>query len=127
MVDASTIVDALTLPPGSEAVRERIGDESLHSPHLLDIEVVSALRGLVLGEDLSPARAHDALTDFDDLDIERWPATHLLRRRAFELRNNLSAYDAAYVALAEVLECPLVTRDGPLAQSAGHDANIELC
>lgn len=81
---------------------------------------------LVLGADLSTSRALDALTDYDDLDIERWPAIGPLRQRAFELRESVSAYDAAYVSLAEALECPLITRDSPLSKSSGHNASIEL-
>lgn len=126
VVDASAIVDALTLPEGAEAVHDRIAGESLHAPHLLDIEVVSGLRGLVLGGDLSAFRGMDALTDYENLRIERWPATDGFRRRAFGLRHSLSAYDASYVTLAEALECPLVTRDQPLSRSGGHDAVIEL-
>lgn len=126
VLDASAVVDALTLPEGSEGVHGRIVRETLNAPHLLDHEVPSALRGLVLGGDLSTARAHDALSDFEDLDIDRWPATDALRRRAFELRDGLSAYDAAYVTLAEALECPLITRDGPLSRSSGHEAVVEL-
>src|ERR1700752_3838052 len=80
--------------------------EGLHAPALLDFEVVAALRGLVLGSHLTPARAEDALTDFDDLAIERWPSSGGLRTRAFQLRHNASAYDAAYIALAEALDCP---------------------
>ena len=71
-------------------------------------------------------RAEDLLTDFDDLRIERWPAEDALRRRAFQLRDNLTAYDAAYVALAEALDCPLVTRDSRLARSSGHGARVEV-
>lgn len=58
--------------------------------------------------------------------IQRWPSADSLRRRAFQLRDNLSAYDAAYIALAEALECPLLTRDARLAGSGGHMAQIEI-
>ena len=126
VVDASAVVDALTLPDGAEAIHNRISGESLHAPHILDVEVVSGLRGLVLGGDLSDSGAMDALTDYEDLDIERWPATDDFRRRAFELRHNFSAFDAAYVALAEALQCPVITRDHPLSLSGGHDAVIEV-
>ena len=64
------------------------------------------------------------MTDFDDLAIQRWPSGAALRFRAFSLRDNLTAYDAAYVALAEALRCPLVTRDARLAHSGGHDVEI---
>ncbi len=90
----------------------------------MDFEIVSALRGLTLGGQLSAARAQDALTDFDDLTIQRWPSGAALRLRVFSLRDNLTAHDAAYVALAEALRCPLVTRDARLARSSGHDVEI---
>ncbi len=93
---------------------------------LLDFEVVSALRGLTLGDRLSVARAEDVLTDYADLPVHRWAGAHAFRQRAFQLRTNVSAYDAAYIALAEALGCPLITRDGRLARSGGHTAHIEL-
>ncbi len=75
---------------------------------------------------MSAARALDVLTDFEDLPVHRWAAGDALRRRAFDLRQNLTAYDGAYVALAEALECPLVTRDVRLARAAGHSAQITV-
>ena len=124
VVDCAAVVDALTMVADSEDLRARMNGEELHAPTLLDFEIVSALRGLVLGDRISPARAQDALTDFDDLPIHRWPAADALRRRAFGLRHTVTAYDAAYVALAEALECELLTRDGRLARSSGHSARI---
>lgn len=96
------------------------------APAVVDFEVVSALRGLTLDGHLSAARATDLLTDFDDLPVQRWKFADGLRRRVFQLRDSLSAYDAAYVTLAEALHCPLVTRDFRLARSSGHDAHIEV-
>lgn len=126
VVDSAAVVDALTAMDGTHALRARLAADELHAPSLVDFEVVSALRGLTLGGHLSAARAEDLLTDFDDLPLQRWPSANALRRRAFQLRNNFSAYDAAYVALAEALDCPLVTRDGRLARSTGHGAQIEV-
>lgn len=126
VVDSAALVDALTAVAGTEDLRECLARNELHAPTLIDFEVVSALRGLTLGGHLSPARAEDLLTDLDDLRIERWPAEDPLRRRAFQLRQNLSAYDAAYVALAEALDCPLVTRDARLAGASGHSAQIDV-
>jgi predicted nucleic acid-binding protein len=100
--------------------------EDLHAPGLLDYEVVSALRGLTRGGHLSVARAADLLTDFDDLRVRRWPFADALRRRAYQLRDSVSAYDAAYVALAEALDCRLLTRDARLGRSTGHRAQIEV-
>lgn len=124
VVDSAAVVDALTAPAGSHQLRAVLASEELHAPSLIDFEVVSALRGLTLGKLISATRALDALHDYDDLSIYRWPAGHALRRRAFALRESLSAYDAAYVALAEALDCPLVTRDARLARSDGHGAEI---
>jgi predicted nucleic acid-binding protein len=126
VADSAAVVDALTAVAGTDELRERFSAEELHAPDLLDYEVVSALRGLTLGGHLSVARAQDLLTDFDDLPIQRWPSADALRRRAFQLRDNVSPYDAASVVLAEALDCPLVTRDARLARSSGHSARIEV-
>jgi predicted nucleic acid-binding protein len=126
VVDSAAVVDALTVVDGSEELRAHLAGEELHAPTLLDFEIVSALRGLTLGGHLSPARAQDVLTDFDALPVRRWPPAAGLRLRAFSLRDNLSAYDAAYVALAEALDCPLVTRDARLARAEGHDVEIRV-
>lgn len=115
MVDSAAVVDALTAADGVDDLHAYLAPEELHAPTLLDYEVLSALRGLTLGAHLSTARAQDVLTDFEDLPIQRWPSADSLRRRAFQLRDNLSAYDPAYIALAEALECPLLTRDARLA------------
>jgi predicted nucleic acid-binding protein len=127
VVDAAAVVDALTGLDDAEELRARFALEELNAPTVLDYEVLSSLRGLTRGKLLSAARAEDLLTDFDDLPVRRWPFADALRRRVFQLRDNLSAYDAAYVALAEALDCPLVTRDARLARSSGHDARIEVC
>lgn len=126
VVDSAAVVDALTAVEGSENLRAEIANSDLHAPTLLDFEVVSALRGLTLGGHITPARARDALTDFDALTIQRWPSAAPLRLRAFSLRDNVSAYDAAYVVLAEALQCPVLTRDTRLAQSSGHDVEIRV-
>jgi predicted nucleic acid-binding protein len=126
VVDSAAVVDALANVADSEDLRAEIANEDLHAPTLLDFEVVSALRGLTLGGHISPARARDALTDFDALSIQRWPSAAPLRLRAYSLRDNLNAYDAAYVALAEALQCPVLTRDTRLARSSGHNVEIRV-
>lgn len=126
VVDSAALVDALTVVEGSEELRADLAGEDLHAPTLLDFEVVSALRGLTVGGQISAARARDALTDFDALPIRRWPGSAAFRLRAFALRDNLTAYDAAYVALAEALECPLLTRDTRLSRSRGHNVEIRV-
>ncbi len=126
VVDCTAVVDALTMVDGSSDLRDELAAGELQAPSLLDFEVVSALRGLTLGGKVSPARALDALTDFDALPIERWPSAPSLRERIFSLRDNLSAYDAAYVALAEALLCPLVTRDARMARAGGHAVEVRV-
>lgn len=126
VLDCSVVVDVLAGAPGTDDLRSRLAAEELHAPTLLDYELVSAVRGINLAGALTDERAGDLLEDFDDLPIHRWPSAAALRRRAFVLRHDLSAYDAAYVALAESLECPLLTRDTRLARTRGHDAQIAL-
>ncbi|MGH3871522.1 MAG: type II toxin-antitoxin system VapC family toxin [Pseudonocardiaceae bacterium] len=126
VVDCAAVVDALTGLDGADDLRAFLAGEELSAPTLLDFEVVSTLRGLTLRGKLSAARAEDVLTDFDDLEVRRWPSGDSLRRRAFQLRDKVSAYDAAYVVLAEALNCPLVTRDIRLARSSGHLVRIEV-
>lgn len=126
VVDCAAVVDALTVVEGTVDLRASLSSEELSAPALLDFEVVSALRGLTLRGNLTAARAEDVLTDFDDLEIRRWPSGDALRRRAIQLRANVSAYDAAYVVLAEALDCPLLTRDVRLARSSGHLVNVEV-
>ena len=126
VVDCSAVVDALTGLDGTDDLRGLLAGEELNAPALLDVEIVAALRGLTLRGDLSAARAFDALTDFDDLAVHRWPSSGALRRRSFQLRANVTAYDAAYVVLAEALDCPLVTRDVRLARSSGHLVRVDV-
>lgn len=126
VVDSAAVVDALTAVEGTDELRAVLASDELHAPSLLDFEIVSALRGLTLGGHLSTERAQDALTDFDDLPIRRWSSQAALRARIFSLRHNLSAYDAAYVSLAEALQYPLVTRDARLCRCGGHDAEIRV-
>lgn len=115
---------ALAVDPPRQELKARLGDGDLHAPHLLDIEVLHAIRGLAAGKKVTPDRADAAITDFSELTITRYPHGHL-RRRIWELRHNLTAYDATYVALAEVLSIPLVTADRRIASAAGHQATIE--
>lgn len=124
VVDCSALVDVLTSAPAADALRDLLSGEELHVPDLIDYEVVAALRGLVLGGKLGAARAEDALGDFDDLPLHRWQNDAAFRRRAFTLRDVLSAYDAAYLVLAEALACPLATRDRRLARSTGHGVTV---
>jgi len=127
VIDASAAVELVLNTAGGGQVRDRIADANvaLHAPHLLGVEVAQVLRRYVAAGQLDDGVALDALHDFADLDIERHPVEPFLPR-VWELRSNLTAYDAAYVALAEVLEAPLLTFDGRLASSPGHRATIDL-
>ena len=120
---------AVLLNAGSEArpVRERLSqlDESLHVPHLFEVEVLHALRRHNLRGALSAERARRALNRLRQTHLTRYPHAPLLGR-IWELRENVTVYDAAYVALAEALDAPLVTMDARLAQAPGVRATIEL-
>ena len=96
-----------------------------HVPHLLDVEVTHALRRLLLGGRLSKLAARRALRDLAVMGLKRWPH-RALRGWALALRDQLSAYDAIYVAMAEVIGATLVTRDVRLARAAGHRARVEV-
>jgi predicted nucleic acid-binding protein len=127
VVDASAAVDWLLQTSAGQRIEKRIysHNESLHTPHLLDLEVTQVLRRLVREGTLPTHRAHEAVRDLLDLRITRYPHFVLLPR-IWQLRHNFSAYDATYVVLAEKLGATLVTRDGRLASASGHAAPIEL-
>src|SRR4029078_9554193 len=99
--------------------------DELHSPHLADVEVTQGLRRLVRTGEVSPGRAAEAIADLVDLQLHRHPHLDLLTR-AWTLRDNVTAYDAMYIALAEALDAPLVTCDTPLAKAPRHRAHIEV-
>ncbi|CAN5333527.1 PIN domain-containing protein [soil metagenome] len=125
VVDTSAIVDRLVARPRSEQLASRLDHASLRAPHLVDIEFLSALRQLVSHRALDEADADAARIAFRHLSIRRYPHV-LLHDRIWELRHNLSAYDAAYVALSEALEVPLVIADRRLADAPGHRAEVEV-
>ena len=127
VVDASAMTELLlqtTLGSRVEARLFRDGD-ALHAPHLLDVEVLQALRRIVFKKDTLPARAEEAIQDLLLFDIVRHPHDHLLGR-AWELRDGLSSYDAMYIALAEAVDATLVTCDGPLGRAPWHSARVEV-
>ncbi len=127
VIDASAVLEVLLQTPAAPALVKRFfrPAETLHAPHLLDLEVLQVLRRYVRNGSISASRAEEALEDLEDLGVERY-GHELLVPRIWELRNQLTAYDAAYVALAETLRAPLVTLDARLARSGGHIATIEL-
>jgi predicted nucleic acid-binding protein len=127
VVDASAMLEVLLHTSSAPGVEDRLfaPDETLHAPHLIDIEVAQVLRRYVAAGEADASRGRDALTDLDALAITRYPHDFLLPR-VWELRNNLSAYDAVYIALAEALDAPLLTRDQKLAKAPGHRARVEM-
>ena len=130
VVDASAVIELLLGRPAGRAVEEEIRDHDfdLHAPHLLDVEVLSALRRVVAVGDASAARAGDAVTDLLDLPVERYPHDGLAPR-IWALRANFSAYDATYVALAEAITdggAPLLTADARLARAAGDHTELRV-
>jgi predicted nucleic acid-binding protein len=127
VVDASALLEALLRTPSAKAVEDRLfaPRQTLHAPHLLDVEVAQVIRRYALNGEIEGARGGLALADLADLPLRRYPHDFLLPR-IWDLRANLTAYDAAYVALAEALDAPLLTRDRRLAAAAGHRARIEL-
>jgi predicted nucleic acid-binding protein len=126
VVDTSAIVAALVGRPRNQRLVDRLAaDGDLHAPHLLDVELLHSLRRLVRTGRLSEDRAADARADFADLVVVRYVQVPLADR-VWELRHNLTAYDATFVALAELLDAPLVTGDARLARTPGHHATVEL-
>lgn len=127
VVDASAMTEFLLQTRLGLKVEARLfrGAEEFHVPHLLDVEVAQALRRLVRMRELSIERAEEALADLADFDLRRHSHVDLLAR-VWELRGNLTSYDAAYVALAEAIASPLVTCDAPLGAAPGHTARIEV-
>lgn len=127
VADASAILELLLGTEAGARAALRLLDpaETLHAPHLLDVEVANAVRRYSLSGDLDGPRAERAIADLLDLPLHRHPHGALLHR-ALELRRSISAYDAVYVALAEALDATLVTRDRRLQRAHGHRARIEL-
>lgn len=127
VLDASAAVDWLLRTPAGQRIDQRIyaHGESLHAPHLLDVEVAQVLRRLVREGLVTQQRAAEAIQDLLALRLTRYPHSVLLTR-IWHLRHNLSAYDAPYVALAENLKATLITRDTRLSSALRQDPSVEL-
>jgi predicted nucleic acid-binding protein len=127
VLDASAVIEWLLRTSTGTKIDKRIFSslETLHAPHLLDVEVAQVLRRYVREKALTTQRGHEALEDLADLPLNRYPHDFLIPR-VWELRTTLTAYDAVYVALAELLEAPLLTCDGKIASAAGHFAKVEV-
>jgi predicted nucleic acid-binding protein len=124
VLDASAVLELLLRTPTGDRLARRIVGEALAVPHLVDVEVTQVMRRYERARAISPSRARQVLQDLVDLDAARYPHDVLVAR-AWQLRANLTAYDAMYVALAEALRATLLTCDARLARAPGHRALIE--
>ena len=127
VVDASVVVASLLSTGGAGArARERLRlDPDLHVPHLLDVEVTAALRRRVRLGQTDVEVATEVMADLADLAALRWDHEPLLRR-IWELRENVTPYDAVYVVLAEMLDAPLITSDARLSRAPGLNCRVEV-
>ncbi len=127
VVDASAIIESLLRTSGAEAIDRRLFNSgvTLHAPHLLDIEVAQTIRRYVAAADITVERGAEALADLAAFPLRRHPHD-LLLPRIWALRNNFTAYDAAYVALAEALDAALLTCDQRLASAVKDHALVGL-
>lgn len=125
VIDSSALLELFTGASPDPRLRRRALTQTAGAPELVDIEVANGLRRMVVRGLLSSSVALAVFRDIRDTPVSRAPHCSLLER-IWELRDSITPYDAAYVALAEHLAVPLVTCDGRLARSNGHDAEIEL-
>lgn len=127
VVDASVVVEFLFAGVECDEVARRIVDPAheVAAPHLLDTEVANVVRRRALAAEISHERGLRAIHDLAALNVVRWPHD-LLLTRIWGLRHNLTAYDAAYVALAEVLDAELLTCDRSIAVTPGIHCHVEL-
>jgi predicted nucleic acid-binding protein len=127
VLDASVVIEVLLNTPVGESLADRVLDpsETTCAPHLLDVEVLQVLRRYARRGDIDSERGRQAVDDLLDLPIERFPHDPFLPR-IWELRQNATAYDATYIALAEALGATLLTRDERLARVPDHGATVEI-
>jgi predicted nucleic acid-binding protein len=127
VADASALVEVLLRKQTADAIGGRLfaSGLALHVPHLVDVEIAHTIRRHAAGGEIAAERGRELLADLVELPMQRHPHDWLLPR-VWQLRHNLTACDAVYVALAEALDAPLVTRDKRLAGAPGHEARIEL-
>jgi predicted nucleic acid-binding protein len=127
VVDASGLIEVLLRTSGAALVEARLfaAGETLHAPHLIDVETAQVIRRYAAGREIDSARGRAALADLADFPLRRYPHDFLLPR-VWDLRHNLTAYDGVYVALAEALDATLLTRDRRLAAASGHRARVEV-
>jgi predicted nucleic acid-binding protein len=127
VLDASAAIEWLFQSPAGNKIDRKIfsTSQTLHVPHLLDVEVAQVVRRFVRDRVITAQRGEEALEDLSDMPLRRY-AHDFLIPRVWELRATLTAYDAVYVALAEVLDVPLLTCDRRIASASGHSAKVEV-
>ena len=127
VLDTSAAIDWMLQTPTGQHIAHRIFSrgETVHTVHVLDLEFVQVLRRMVREKALTASRAEEAIDDLSSVRMVRYAPSQLLMR-IWQLRGNLTAYDAAYVALAEELKAPLITRDRRIAAAPGHKAAVEV-
>lgn len=127
VIDASAVLELILRSSKAKMVEQKVFDlkRTMHAPQLIDVEVTQVIRRYTAAGELDLGRGRAAIADLLDFPINRYPHDFLLPRM-WELRNNLTAYDAAYVALAEALGAPLLTCDQRLTAAPGIQAEIEL-
>jgi predicted nucleic acid-binding protein len=128
VVDASAVTELALRRPAAQRVRDHLAGSEMHAPHLLDIEVISAVRHLLRHGHVTGERASAAVSDFLELSVERYPHA-ILGRRLWDLRDNFSPYDAVYLALAEELTnegVPLLTTDARFARAIRKHTDVEV-
>ena len=127
VLDASAVFELVLRTPAGSQIRRRLADPaiSLHSPELVDLEVLNVIRRYVQANRMAPDLATAAVRSLSELDLHRHRHGPMLRR-IWERRSNLTAYDAAYVALAEILDGPLLTTDRRLARAPNLRIPVEV-
>ena len=127
VLDASAAIEWLLQTPAGRRIEQRIypQNESLHCPHVMDLEIAQVLRRLARESVITAHRAQEAIEDLLDLKITRYPHFVFLPR-IWHHRHNFSAYDSAYLALAEELRATLITRDSRFAAGIGRSIRVEL-
>ena len=125
VLDASAAIELFVRDEANPDLRRRVLTGSGVAPELIDLESANVIRKMVLRGEIAAAEAREALGEIRDSPVTRIPHRPLIGR-VWELRDNITAYDAAYVALAELFGVPILTCDAKLARSSGHDAEIEL-
>ena len=127
VLDASAAIEWLLRTQTGIKIDKRLFSPqvALYAPHLLDAEVAQVLRRYVRDKTITAQRGQEALEDLGDLPLNRYPHDFLIPR-VWELRATLTAYDASYVALAELLDASLLTCDGRIASAPGHHADVDV-